>query len=150
IELAQRLKLDSLPWDLTLIFYEGEEGSYAGNRLGPMLEEFPALREFDLAVALEPSDNQMQLGAMGSMHANVIFHGTTAHSARPWQGDNALYKAATFLTQLSGEKPKDVVVDGQTYREVMTPTMIKGGRMQNVIPDRVELNLNFRFAPGKS
>jgi succinyl-diaminopimelate desuccinylase len=150
IELAERLDLATLPCDLTLVFYEREEGPYAENVLGPMLEAFPQLREFDLAVCLEPSDNRLQLGCMGSIHATVTFEGRTAHSARPWEGDNAITKSAEFLRELGERQPREVHLDGLVFREVVTPTLAKGGRGRNIVPDTFELNLNYRFAPGKT
>ena len=150
IELAERVDLQSLPYDLRLIFYEREEGPFAENRLGPILDEFDDLRTLDLAICLEPSDNEMQLGAMGSVHATAIFEGRTAHSARPWQGDNAFYKAASFLNDLDGRQPHDVELQGHVFREVITPTLMNGGRARNVVPDRCEINLNYRFAPGRT
>jgi succinyl-diaminopimelate desuccinylase len=150
IELVERLDLDALPCDLRLIFYEREEGPFEENRLGPILDSFPELHELDLAVCLEPSDNEMQLGAMGSLHVTLTFHGRTAHSARPWQGENALYKAAEFLRELEQREPADVEIDGYLFREVMTPTLLQGGRARNVVPGTAELNVNFRFAPGQT
>lgn len=150
IELVERLDLRALPCDLTLIFYEREEGPFEENRLGPILDAHRELHLLDLAICLEPSDNQMQLGAMGSIHATLTFHGRTAHSARPWQGDNALYKAATFLAELEQREPHDVELDGYVFREVMTPTVLQGGAARNVVPGRAELNVNYRFAPGRT
>lgn len=150
IELVERLDLGALPCDLTLIFYEREEGPFEENRLGPILDTHPDLHELDLAVCLEPSDNQMQLGAMGSVHATLTFQGRTAHSARPWQGENALFKVAAFIQELQQREPHDVEIDGYVFREVMTPTVIHGGRARNVVPGEVELNVNYRFAPGRT
>jgi succinyl-diaminopimelate desuccinylase len=150
IELVERLDLRALPCDLTLIFYEREEGPFEENRLGPILDTHPGLHELDLAICLEPSDNQMQLGAMGSVHATLTFEGRTAHSARPWQGENALYKAARFIQHLEQREPHDVEIDGYVFREVMTPTVIRGGGARNVVPGEVELNVNYRFAPGRT
>lgn len=150
IELAKRLDRTRLPCDLTLVFYEREEGPYAENVLGPMLEHFALLRSLDFAICLEPSNNELQLGCMGSVHATVRFEGRTAHSARPWQGENAILKSARFLQLLSERAPNDVNVDGFTFREVISPTLAQAGRGRNIIPDRFELNVNYRFAPTRT
>lgn len=150
LELVERVPAARVPFDLTLVFYEREEGPYAENLLGPLLEHFEELRSLDLAVCLEPSDNELQLGCMGSVHATVTFRGVTAHSARPWQGKNAFYEAAPFLTELAARQPRDVPLDGFVFREVITPTLATGGRGRNVVPDSFELNVNFRFAPGRT
>jgi succinyl-diaminopimelate desuccinylase len=133
--------------DLTLVFYAREEGPFAENELGVVLEQVPELRDVDLAVCLEPSDNKLQLGATGSLHAEVTFIGRTAHSARPWQGENAIQKAGPFLTELSARQPREVSIDGFAYRTVTSATMASGGRARNIIPDRFQLNVNHRFAP---
>lgn len=151
IELVERLDLGALPCDLTLVFYEREEGPFEENLLGPLLERFDELRRLDLAVCLEPSDNKLQLGCMGSVHVTVRFVGRTAHSARPWQGENAISKALPFLSALSSRKPRDVELEGHLFREVITATRASdGGRGRNVVPDRFDVNVNYRFAPGRT
>src|SRR5882724_1986506 len=136
--------------DLTLVFYAREEGPFAENELGVVLEQAKELTQVDLAVCLEPSDNKLQLGATGSLHAEVTFIGKTSHSARPWQGDNAIQKAGAFLTELGSRSPREVVLDGLPYRTVTSVTMAEGGRGRNIIPDRFKLNVNHRFAPDTS
>lgn len=133
--------------NVTLIFYSREEGPIAENELGPLLEQHPELLNQDLAICLEPSCNKLQLGCMGSLHAKLIFEGKTAHSARPWQGNNAIHKAWPILHDLSLQKPQETILDGMSYSSVMSVTLASGGRSRNIIPDRFELNLNYRFSP---
>ncbi|MDC0746933.1 succinyl-diaminopimelate desuccinylase [Polyangium mundeleinium] len=136
--------------DLTLIFYAREEGPYVDNELGRVLADDPEATAVDLAVCMEPSDNKLSLGASGSIHARVTFEGRTAHSARPWQGENAIHKAGPFLTELGAREPRTVILDGLTYRTVTSATLAEGGRGRNVVPDAFTLNLNHRFSPDTS
>jgi succinyl-diaminopimelate desuccinylase len=148
LDLAERPRLPHL--DVTLVFYAREEGPFAENELGRVLAEDPDVTRSDVAIALEPSDNKLQLGCGGSLHASVTFVGRTAHSARPWQGENAIHKAAGLLARLSALEPVPEVVDGLEWKSVVSATLASGGRARNVIPDRFELNLNHRFGPGTS
>jgi succinyl-diaminopimelate desuccinylase len=136
--------------DLTLVFYAREEGPYAENELGPVLAAEPELTRAALAIMLEPSDNKLQLGCGGSLHATVTFQGRTAHSARPWQGENAVHKAFGLLSRLSALEPVTESLDGLEWKSVVSATLASGGRARNVIPDRFELNLNHRFGPSTS
>lgn len=136
--------------DLGLVFYDREEGPWAESGLGPLLDEVAWLREADLALCMEPTDNVVQLGCLGTLHARVVFHGRAAHSARPWQGENAIHKAAPLLGLLAARPPREVDCGGHLYREVLSATLARGGSVRNVIPDRFELNLNYRFAPGRA
>lgn len=125
--------------DLTLVFYAREEGPFAENELGRVLEEDVPLRSVDFAVALEPSDNKLQLGCGGSLYATALFRGKTAHSARPWQGENAIHKAARVLAELAALAPVPEEVDGLIWNQVVSATLARRGRARNVIPDLFEI-----------
>jgi succinyl-diaminopimelate desuccinylase len=148
---AETLPDGGLPCDLTLVFYAREEGPFADNELGPVLDADPDLAAVDLAVCMEPSDNKLHLGCVGSIHATVTFRGRTAHSARPWEGDSAVTRAAPLIAEIGALTPKESVLDGLTYRTITTITEARdGGRGRNIVPDRFVLNLNHRFAPDRT
>jgi len=150
LEIAERIPRDRRFADLAVVLYAREEGPYLENELGPVLERSPELRDAGLAVCLEPTDGRLELGCVGSLHATLTFTGRAAHSARPWQGDNAVHRAGALLSELAGRPPREVSSGRLPFREVMTVTRIDGGRARNVVPDRCTLNLNFRFAPGRT
>lgn len=138
------------PYDVVGVFYDGEEGPSAGNGLEPTLERIEWLSSADLAIVLEPSDGEIQLGCNGVVNADVVFRGKAAHSARPWWGENAVTKAGAWLAQMHERSPEPVLVEGLEFREVMTITRAQGGIANNIIPAEFHLNLNYRFSPLKT
>ncbi len=151
LTLAESLLPKDVPFNVTLVFYAREEGPFNENELGPVLDLDPELHAVDLAVCLEPSDNKLHLGCTGSIHARVTFLGKTSHSARPWQGVNAVYKAAPLLLRLEQLKPVEVTLGGMLYRTVTSVTQANdGARGRNVVPDRFVLNVNHRFSPDRT
>ncbi len=148
--LAEDLDLAALPVTVWLIFYDKEEGPHEDSGLGPLMAQVPELSRIDLAIVMEPTDDVVQVGCVGSVHATITFQGRRAHAARPWHGENAITKAGRLLAELHTRAPKEVEVGGHVFREVMTVTTCEGGRYRNVVPDRMALNLNYRFAPGRT
>jgi succinyl-diaminopimelate desuccinylase len=149
LALAENLPRATLPVNLLLVLYEREEGPFQESGLGPLFERVPELKGLRFAIAMEPTDEAVQVGCVGTLHATLTFRGQAAHSARPWQGKNAVHAAGALLTELAQRERKTVIVEGHAFYEVMSITTAKGGRARNVVPDTFELNLNYRFAPGK-
>jgi succinyl-diaminopimelate desuccinylase len=150
MELAERVPRAARGCDLVLVLYSREEGPYEENELGDVLRDVPELAAASLAICLEPTDGVLQLGCVGSIHATLAFEGKSAHSARPWQGKNAVHAAGALLAHLETLAPREGVSGGLVYREVASVTRIEGGRARNVVPDRCTLNLNFRFPPDRT
>jgi len=148
--LAEDLPLSELPVNLVLILYEREEGPYVESGLGPLFDQRPELKRVRFGIAMEPTDGLVQVGCVGTLHATLKFTGRSAHSARPWQGENAIHKAGPLLSELLARQRVEVLHEGFAFFEVMSVTLAHGGRARNVVPDTMELNLNYRFAPGKS
>jgi succinyl-diaminopimelate desuccinylase len=150
MELGERLPRGQRFCDLALLFYSREEGPFAENELGDVLAQASEIAGASLALCLEPTDNALMLGCLGSIHATLTFTGRAAHSARPWQGENAVHKAGRLIAELDRREPRQARSGELLYREVMSVTRIDGGRARNVVPDRCTLNVNFRFGPDRS
>lgn len=136
--------------NLTFVFYDCEEVSLERNGLRTLFPQFPWLGTADLAILLEPTDNAAELGCLGTLNARITAHGKAAHSARPWQGENAIYKAVPFLARFASLAPRPVEVGGVTFQETFQVTTVEGGRARNVVPDRFAMNVNFRYAPNRT
>jgi succinyl-diaminopimelate desuccinylase len=99
---------------------------------------------------MEPTANELHAGCVGNVNATWTFHGRSGHSARPWDADNAIHAAARGIASLAAFEREEQVFDGLTFYEVASVTQIQGGIAQNVIPDRVDCHVNYRFAPGRT
>ena len=135
--------------DLGYVFFGREEIPITESALLPALDEVPELRDAALAVVLEPTANELEVGCNGNLSAMVTVRGRAAHSARPWLGDNAIHAAIEALGPVADLPIRDVEIDGLVFREAVSVTTIRGGLAGNVVPDRVEAEINFRYAPNR-
>jgi succinyl-diaminopimelate desuccinylase len=136
--------------DLTWVCYDCEEIEAVRNGLGRIARERPAALSGDLAVLLEPSGGFIEGGCQGTLKVVVRMAGVRAHSARSWLGVNAIHAAAPVLERLTAYEPRDVEVDGLSYREGLNAVGISGGVAGNVIPDECAVTVNYRFAPDRT
>jgi succinyl-diaminopimelate desuccinylase len=152
IELARWIAEDSpeLEVDLGLVLYGKEELSMEESPLPAMFAAVDDAARADLAVVLEPTDGLLHVGCLGHLRALVVYDGVAGHSARPWLGENAIGTAIEGLQQLVELEPRRVEISGVEFVEVVSPTQIHGGVATNVIPDRVEVTLSFRYTPDRS
>ena len=83
---------------------------------------------------MEPTGGAIECGCLGTLHAEVRLRGRAAHSGRPWQGENAIHKAAPLLEALSRFRIRECVFDGLRFRESCSATMIRFEGARNVVP----------------
>ena len=150
IELARWAESAEPAYDVGFLFFPREELGPSENPLPALFEQVPLVDEAALVICLEPTDNTLQLGCLGNLNARVVFEGRSAHSARPWLGVNAVRSRSTGCRHVLDLEPRDVVIEGLLFREVLSVTQIHGGIATNVIPARVEATLNFRYAPDRT
>ena len=133
--------------DVTWVFYTGEEIASAHNGLGHLFRDRPDLVAGDVAILGEPTDGLIEAGCQGSLRVAITLAGRRAHTARPWMGRNAIHRAGRLLTALESYEARRPVLDGCEFRESVEAVAIEGGVAGNVVPDRVTVTVNVRFAP---
>jgi succinyl-diaminopimelate desuccinylase len=135
--------------DVTYLFYDCEEVEADRNGLSHVAVSDPDWLAADLAILLEPTYGAVEAGCQGTLRATVRVPGRRAHSARGWLGVNAIHRAGEVLARLAAYEARRVTIDGCEYREGLNAVAISGGVAGNVIPDRCEVDVNFRFAPDR-
>jgi succinyl-diaminopimelate desuccinylase len=150
IELARWIAEEQpeLNVDVAFLFFPREELPSTESALPAVLES-GHLDDAGLVVVMEPTDCTVQAGCLGHLTAEIAFVGESAHSARPWQGRNAIDLAVLGLQPVIAEEPHEVIVGGLAFVEVISVTEIQGGIAGNVIPDRVTATLSYRYAPDR-
>jgi succinyl-diaminopimelate desuccinylase len=136
--------------DLGYVFFPREELPFGESALTPLLEREPGLREADFVVVMEPTENDIHAGCLGNVNATWTFHGRSGHSARPWQADNAIYRAAEGIRAVARVEPTRHEFDGLPFTEVVSVTRIAAGIAGNVIPGEAVATVNYRYPPGRT
>jgi succinyl-diaminopimelate desuccinylase len=135
--------------DVTYIFYECEEVEAERNGITQIAAVRPEALEADLAVVMEPSNAQIEAGCQGTVRIDVHTSGVRAHSARSWNGVNAIHAAGDVLARLASYAPRTPVIDGLRYHEGLNAVFVSGGVAGNVVPDSCTVSINYRFAPDR-
>jgi succinyl-diaminopimelate desuccinylase len=146
LRLAEEVGTESR-FDCTFVFYEAEEIADEHNGLRKLFAERPDLVAGDFAVLLEPTDLWLEAGCQGSIRLAATFVGKRAHTARPWQGINAVDRAVPVLQRLAGLQPEEMEVDGLRFRQALSVVSVSSGVAGNVVPDRCVVEVNRRYAP---
>lgn len=148
--LATLADSDELTADITAIFYECEEIAAQFSGLQKFIYAYPDWMEADFSILGEPTGGYVEAGCQGTIRMKLTARGTRAHSARAWLGENALHKLGPILTRIAADEPREVDIDGCTYREGFNATVAESGVAKNTIPDEATMYVNFRFAPDRS
>jgi succinyl-diaminopimelate desuccinylase len=101
----------------------------------------------DVVILGEPSDMRLMLGHRGRIEVWATFPGSIAHAAKAELGENALARAARFVTALGGlELPSAPRLGRSSVTPTQLRTFPQGGA--NVVPGRAELTIDYRNVPG--
>ncbi len=134
---------------VSFVLYCREEGTgLCQNGLYSLISQFPNFfKSIDLAIVGEPTNLAVQLGCVGSIHVQAQIPGLASHSARPWDGRNAIYEAIPFLTRISHLVPEPVDIAGVRFFDVVQVTECQAEPGRTTVPGWFRCNINYRFAP---
>jgi succinyl-diaminopimelate desuccinylase len=134
-------------FDITYLFYESEEIETKFNGLELITKQNKDLLNCDFAILMEPTNGIIEVGCQGSLRFEVSAKGNRAHSARWWNGENAIHALSPILEVINSYESREPVIDGYKFREGLQAVKINGGVAGNVVPDLVTMTINHRFAP---
>lgn len=98
----------------------------------------------NMAIVGEPSGLQITPVHAGLVFLEVVTHGKSAHGALPWNGENAIERMMSLVSEL-----RVVMTDGPAHPMAGAPSLnlgrIAGGDRPNRVPDRCEAAVDIRF-----
>lgn len=146
IAFRERVKRGNLPYHLTLLASCGEEH----DMLGAKAYASEQGQRLTGAVFGEPTQLKVVTCHKGSVRLRLICEGKSAHSSMPKLGENAIVKMAQAVTATQNYAER---LEAETSHEVLgaetlAVTIIKGGDQINIIPNRCEALVEWRYLPG--
>jgi acetylornithine deacetylase/succinyl-diaminopimelate desuccinylase family protein len=147
LQAVKELSREPLKRQLTVAFTSGEDtGGWFVSHV--IRDGLVAKKDAFCGVIPEPSMMKIIPVHKGSGGADVMIHGSAAHSSRPELGVNAVQKAADFLIALRGLQSRlceerHPLLGSSTIE----CTLMSGGFKANIIPDQAKLTLNMRLIP---
>lgn len=134
-------ELASLDYGRVVVALTAEEENGGADGIARLL---PQLGEFDGAFVGEPTSLNVCTAQRGMLLFRCEAEGVSAHVAHGHLGENAIHKAARDIVRLEAMRFEPDPVLGETRAQV---SVIQGGKMRNVVPDRCEFFVDFRTTP---
>ena len=145
LELAESGWRPPVEWSVVLALTACEEVGGGYNGLEAIRPSLPDLRA---AIIGEPTLLAPCTAQKGMLLVEGVSSGKTSHAARPHLGSNALVGAARDVVRLDEYTfDRTHPLLGETVANV---TVLKGGTVHNVIPDKCSFTIDARIAPAYS
>ena len=120
-----------------------EEGDGAG-----IEELIRSGRRFDYAVFGEPSGaDRLTIGYRGRVGLRLSVRTAGGHAGSPWAHKNAFDEFVSIVARLK-QYESSRAVEGDHFRSLsISPTLVRAGSYQNVVPSQCEGTLDLRLPP---
>ena len=105
----------------------------------------PFLPPFAASVIGEPTELDVCPGQRGLLRAALVARGRSCHASRPWEGENAVVKAARDILAVDGLDLGEE--DPILGRATLQATVVAGGTRPNVLPAECVVELDGRSTP---
>jgi len=106
----------------------------------------------DYLVIGEQTDNKVAVAERAVLWIEVTIKGKAAHGAMPWEGDNAVVRAAQFINLVESDLVPRLQERTHPYlpHSTISVTKINGGVNSNAIPEICNITLDRRLVPGET
>ncbi|MFW5990809.1 MAG: M20 family metallopeptidase [Candidatus Nanoarchaeia archaeon] len=141
------LELKTLGKNVSLMIVSDEEdGGLQGTK--HLLDNEFVLNEVKYVIVGEPTENfGFSVREKGILRIRMDVFGEAGHPERP-DTKNAIYTAIDVMNEIRNH-PKLQLSDEFYEKKInLSPTIINGGTAQNIVPDKVSIKYDVRFAPG--
>lgn len=147
IACAQALSaLPPLSGTLILHFAMGEELGEPGTR-SLLAAGFTG----DYGIVTEPTDMRVAVAQRGTLWCKITIHGRATHAGTRDLGDNPILRLPALLDALTRhDKELSAFTDPRYGRPLCTPTIVRAGATQNVVPETAEVLIDRRLLPSES
>jgi len=121
-----------------------EEGGFNGT--GQLLQEYAC----DVAIIPDGGRNMSNIvnKAKGVLHLKIVAEGESAHSSRPWEGDNAIDKLINGYCKAKKIFPKNS--SKNRWHPTMNLGVMNGGDKINKVPRHAEMLVDIRLTEKES
>ncbi len=145
----ERLASNGIP-EHSCLWAATVDEEYLFQGISKFVEEGPPLPVVG-AVVGEPTKLDVVIRHKGRVWLEVAVYGRAAHSSHPEQGDNAIYHASSLIQAFAqyGEQLATETQDSAIGPATCAVTVVHGGDVINIIPDRCLLRLDRRILPGE-
>lgn len=113
-----------------------------------LLNEGKIKGEYAIVPDIDKRMRKIDVAEKGLLHVKITSLGRQAHGSRPQEGVNAIWNMIEFLNLLKGYRMRF-----KKHSLLSNPTInlgiINGGSTPNMVPDKCEVFLDFRYLPSQ-